>query len=274
MSDPVLESAPRSRRALLAAAAGVAAAAAATVVAPAAALAADPDDVVKNQDNATTAVTSITQSTADTDAFQAHGLGKGSGVVGTTDATTNAGLLGLAGDASQSAYVTQPFDLDAGVYGYAAQTGLSSGVFAEGPIGVYAFGDFATYADGGTVGVFASAALSGTAVHAHAGTGAAPAPLTNVALLGTVTSRSQVGIYARGRAVLPDRSGRATIAKGKASKTVSVANMTSSNAAYAVLNTNRSGVYVRAVVPASGKITIYLNKAVPASTSIAWLVLG
>ena len=37
--------------------------------------------------------------------------------------------------------------------------------------------------------------------------------------------------------------------------------MTSSNAAYAVLNTNRSGVYVRAVVPAAGKITIYLNKA-------------
>ena len=77
MSDPVLESAPRSRRALLAAAAGVAAAAAATVVAPAAALAADPDDVAKSQDNATTAVTSITQSTADTDAFQAHGLGTG-----------------------------------------------------------------------------------------------------------------------------------------------------------------------------------------------------
>lgn len=274
MSDPVLESVPRSRRALLAAAAGVAAAAAATVVAPAAALATDPDDVVKSQDNATTAVTSITQSTADTDAFQAHGLGTGTGVVGTTEGTTNAGVVGLAGDTSLSVYATQLFDIDAGLYGYANQTGLSSGILAEGPVGVYGYGDFAVYADGGTVGVFASAAPSGTAVHAHAGAGQPPAPLTNVALLGTVTSRNQVGIYARGRAVLPDRSGRTTIAKGKASKTVSVANMTSGNYAYAVLNTSRSGVYVRAVVPGSGKITIYLNKAVPASTSVAWLVLG
>ena len=175
MSDPVLDSAPRSRRALLAAAAGVAAAAAATVVAPAATLATDPDDVVKSQDNATTAVTSITQSTADTDAFLANGLGKGAGVIGTTDATTNAGVVGLAGDASQSIYVTQPFDVDAGVYGYAFQTGLSSGIFAEGPVGVYGFGDYAAYADGGTVGLFASAVLGGTAVQAHAG-GGTPLP--------------------------------------------------------------------------------------------------
>jgi hypothetical protein len=274
MSDPVPESAPRSRRALLAAAAGVAAAAAATVVAPATTLATDPDDVVKGQDNATTAVTSITQSTADTDAFQAHGLGNGTGVVGTTEGTVNAGVVGLAGDTSLSVYTTQPFDIDAGLYGYANQTGLSSGILAEGPVGVYGYGDFAVYADGGAVGVFASSALSGTAVHAHGGGGQPPAPISDVALLGTVTSKSNTGIRAYGRAVLPDRSGRTTIAKGKASKTVSVANMTSSNYAYAVLNTNRTGVYVRAVVPASGKITIYLNKAAPASTSIAWLVLG
>jgi hypothetical protein len=116
--------------------------------------------------------------------------------------------------------------------------------------------------------------MPGTAVHAHAGTAAAPAPVPNVALLGTVSAKSQIGVYARGRAVLPDRSGRVTIAKGKASKTVSVANMTASNAAYAVINTNRSGLYVRAVVPATGKITIYLNKAATGTTSVAWLVLG
>ena len=77
MSEPVQELAPRSRRALLAAAAGAAAAAAATIVVPATALAADPNDVVKDTDNATTAVTSISQGTTDTDAFQANGLGAG-----------------------------------------------------------------------------------------------------------------------------------------------------------------------------------------------------
>jgi hypothetical protein len=271
----VQEFAPRSRRALLAAAAGAAAAAAATIVVPATALAADPNDVVKDTDNATTAVTSISQGTTDTDAFQANGLGAGSGVIGTTDATTNAGVVGLAGDATGSVYVGQPFDIDAGVYGFAAQTGLSAGVFADGPTGVYGFGDYGVYADGQTVGVFASAQPSGTAVHAHAGsTLNVPPPLSNVALLGTVVSKSQAGIYARGRAVFPDRSGKTTIAKGKSSKAVSVGNMTAGNYAFAVLNTNRSGVYVRAVVPASGKITIYLNKAAPASTSVAWFVLG
>jgi hypothetical protein len=274
MSEPVFEPRPRSRRALLAAAAGVAAAAAATVIAPATALATDPDDVAKNQDNATTAVTSITQTTDSTDAFQARGLGTGVGVIGRTDFAKNAGVVGLAGDPALSIFVTQPFDIDAGIYGYSNVTGISAGILAEGPTGVYGTGDFGVYADGFTVGLFASAVGPGTAVQAHAGTGLAPAPLTNAALMGTVSAKSQIGIYARGRAVFPDRSGRTTITKGHASKTVSVANMTSGNAAYAVLNTSRTGVYVRAVVPGTGKITIYLNKAVPASTSIAWLVLG
>ena len=44
--------------------------------------------------------------------------------------------------------------------------------------------------------------------------------------------------------------------------------------AFAVLNSSRSGIYVRAVVPAAGKITIYLNKAVSSSTYVSWLVLG
>ena len=98
--------------------------------------------------------------------------------------------------------------------------------------------------------------------------------MTNVALLGTVTSKAQAGIYARGRAVFPDRSGRVTFKATEKTKAVSVGSATSSNYAFAVLNANRSGVYVRAVVPASGKITIYLNKAPGSSTSVAWFLLG
>lgn len=275
MSEPSQGAMPRSRRALLVAAAGAAAAAAATVVVPASALAADPNDVVMGQDNATVALTSITQGTTDADAFQANGNGAGVGLIGTTDSTTQAGVIGLAGDITDSAYTTSAtYPLDSGVYGFAAQSGASSGVFGEGPTGVYGWGDYGVYADGGSVGVFASAYPSGTAVHAHAGTGVPPASVPNTALMGSVTSNNQAGVLAYGRVMFPTRSGRVTFKAGQSSKAVTVSGMTSANFAYAVLNTSRPGVYVRAVVPASGKITIYLSKAPSSSTSVAWLVLG
>jgi hypothetical protein len=274
MSELAHEDAPRSRRALLLAAAGAAGAAAASMAIPATTLGADPNDVVKNTENVTTALTAIAQGTTDTDAFAAYGNGTGVGVIGTTDLAQNAGVVGLRGDSSGSAYATQPFELDAGVYGYASGTNASAGILGEGMTGVYAYGDIGLFADGDTIGVFAMARPNGAAVHAHAGSGSAPASLTNVALLGTVTSKSQAGLHAKGRVQLPDRSGRVTFKAGDKTKSVSVASATSSNYAFAVLNTNRTGIYVRAVVPASGKITIYLNKAPSSSTSVAWVLLG
>ena len=190
MSDPVLESAPRSRRALLAAAAGVAAAAAATIVVPATALATDPDDVVKSQDNATTAVTSITQSTADTDAFQAHGLGDR--------------LRRRRDDRRDHERRRRrprgrcvPLRLrHAAVRHRRRRLRLSRtrpasppAILADGPDRRVRVRRLRGLCRRRTVGVFASAAPSGTAVHAHAGAGQPPAPLTNVALLGTVTSQ-------------------------------------------------------------------------------------
>ena len=247
--------------------------AAASVALPSAVLAADPNDVARDLDNPTTALTSITQGTAGTGAFAANGNGDGEGVIGTTDTIHTAGVLGIAGSPVGSAYDADT-DLDTGVYGFAGIDGTSSGVFGEGPTGVYGYGDYAVYADGGTVGVFASGYPQGTGVHAHAGTGAPPAPVTNVALLGTVTSTNQAGIYAKGRVIFRIRSGRTTITAGHSSKALSVADVTSSNICFAMLNSSRSGIYVRAVVPSTGKITIYLNKAVTATTYIAWLVLG
>lgn len=275
MTDSTLAPETRSRRALLGAAAGAAAAVAATAMAPAAALAADPNDVVLNQDNASTALTSITQGTADTAAFKAKGKGNGEGVVGTTDATLLAGVVGYAGDPADSIYVQQSFDLNAGVYGYAAQNDASSGVMAEGPTALYAFGDWGVWADGYGVGVFASAYNNGTGVHAHTGTVPAPAAVSNVALRGTVSNAaSQVGLQAYGRVQFPNRSGRVTFATGAASKAITVNGVSASNIAIAVLNANKTGVYVRAVVPATNKITIYLSKAAPSGTIVAWMVLG
>ena len=185
MTDTPEPTAPRTRRALLIGAAGVAAAAAATAITPAAALAHDADDVQHSADNATTAITSITQGTADTNAFEANGKGIGVGVVGRTEGTLNADVVGLGGPDTNSAYADHPFDIDAGVYGFANQTGISAGVMAEGPTALYAYGDWAVYADGGAVGIFAGALPAGTAVHAHAGTANPPAETTNVALRGT-----------------------------------------------------------------------------------------
>ena len=86
--------APRSRRALLAAAAGTAAAFAAPAALPLTAGAVDPDPVLKGDDNATTADTSITDSGADSTAVigNATGTGFGYGVLGTS--TAAGGVVG------------------------------------------------------------------------------------------------------------------------------------------------------------------------------------
>ena len=85
MSENEEQEAPRSRRSVLAAAAGATAAAVVGLAAPGAALAADPDDVIKNQDNATTELTSISQGSVNLPAFQANGNGEGAGLIGTSD---------------------------------------------------------------------------------------------------------------------------------------------------------------------------------------------
>jgi len=95
-----------------------------------------------------------------------------------------------------------------------------------------------------------------------------------VALYATVTTSTQAGIYAKGRVIFPNRSGRVSFSAGQSSKSVTVTGMTSSNYAFATVQKSVSGLYVRAVVPASGKITIYLSKAVTSATYVAWLVLG
>ena len=266
--------APRSRRSLLAAAAGSFAAVAASAVVPAAALAHDAEDVQKGADNGTTTVTSITQATSGANAFEAYGKGAGAGVVGTTDAVTQAGVVGLAGATSGAVYYGDgSLPIDAGVYGYASQDPAASGILGEGPTGVHAFGDWGVYADGYSVGVYAGA-IDGTALHAHVGAGSAPAEVRDVALRATVTSLSQVGLEAHGRIQLPNRSGRVSIAAGQSAKPVTVGGVTAANLAIAVLNTNASGYSVRAVVPSTNRITIYLNKAATSTLVVAWLVLG
>jgi hypothetical protein len=293
----------RSRRALLASAVGGAAAVAAAQLArPLSAAAGDPNDVVMNQDNPTTALTSITQGTAGLGAFAGSspdGVGVHGALTGTT--STWAGVVGTCGDVTGSAFeIASPITpLDTGVYGFAAQTDISTGIWGEAAQGGYAgvFGTGPTGVEGqGSIGVagfgdnFDAASIGGlfigearavvamsdlrTGVHAHVGTGTPPADLATTALFGSVTSTTQVGLEARGRVRFPNRSGRVKMLKGRYYVDVSVAGVTSSNYGFATLATYRSGRWVAAVVCYTGKVRILLNGTLTADAYVNWIALG
>jgi hypothetical protein len=82
-----------------------------------------------------------------------------------------------------------------------------------------------------------------------------------------------VGLQVIGK-VQFSRSGRVTILAGRSSIKVNLAGTTTSSRVFAVLHSNRSGRYVRAVVPTTGSFTIYLNTTVTANTFIAWFVIN
>jgi len=84
------------------------------------------------------------------------------------------------------------------------------------------------------------------------------------------------GIFVTGRAIFPTAQGLLTIAKGSRSVSAERPALTGDTLVLATLQQNRAGVYIQAAVadPAAGTVTIYLNKAVPAATKVAYLVLG
>jgi hypothetical protein len=251
-------SAPRSRRALLAAAAGGAAALAASAALPLTTLAADGQPVLQGKgtpDNDTTATTSITNSVADSDAFTAAAAGTGFGLTGSS--TGGAGIFGWSisapevFDPADGAYTgilgwspAAPIDAPAGV----GVAGVSDdwGVFGNGTVGVYGYG---------TLGVIGESASTAAGVTAWA------------------RSATDLALDVVGK-VRFSRSGRSSVAAGQSTKTVSLAGVSSSSRVFAVLHSNRSGRYVRAVVPTSGSFKIYLNSTVSSSTYVAWFVLN
>ena len=275
----------RSRRALLAAAAGGAAALAANAAMPLTTLAADPDDVVLGAHNTSPSSTSIATTTVGLPAFWASASGWGEGVTGRSETGpglvgTSEGGFGVRSSSTSAAgvYATSGDGTDAaaigdtqytGVYGWAPAAPaelpyLGSGVWGssddigvvgDGYWGVQAFGYYGVWAEG------------------HVAVRGAASDPGGYGLLGVGNPASQYGLRVDGKVRLTHRSGRATIGAGKSSVSVTVTGITSSAKVYAVLNSNRSGRYVRAVVAATSKITIYLNSTVSSSTYVAWLVL-
>jgi hypothetical protein len=247
--------APRSRRALLAAAAGSAAALAASAALPLAAAAHDPDDIQAGADNATTATTSITDSTADSVAFAASAQGTGFGVQASS--ATGAGVYAWSVSANPSIL---PADVAyTGAYGWAPTTAnpdfLGAGVWGDSEdVGVIGTGDIGMLAIG-NVGIWGESIGPDAAV---------------VALAAEPTS---LALDVRGK-VKFSRSGRATVAKNHSTVTVTLAGVTTSSRVFAVLFTNRTSRYVRAAVPSNGSFRIYLNASVSATTYVSWFVLN
>jgi len=289
--------APQSRRRVLIAATGGVAALAASRLASPIRVAAVSVPVNLNEDNASTAVTSISQGTTDTDAFAATADGAGTGITGTSDTgvgvkATNSehdlpAMAALRGDITGSS-LDVGTRLPVGAYGFAngepgatgvlGETGVGLGVFGAafdtGGFGMLAIGDLGAYIEGAD-GVTAFSDHNGVAVHAHVSPGTIPpVPPTNTAIFASVGSTSQVGLEAQGRIKFTNRSGRAKILKNQSSVSVTVPGVASGMFAFAVLNASRTGRWVRAAAIATNKLTIYLNTSVTSDTYVSWLILG
>jgi hypothetical protein len=255
----------RSRRALLAAAAGGAAALAANAALPLTALAADPNDVVRNEDNPTTATTSISNSTDGSNGFAVNATGIAAALVGTS--TGAAGVYAISVDGTDAAVIDNTSYT--GVYGWSPSTGpeaefAGAGVVGQSPdIGVYGDGYY------GSVGW----GFYGTAGFGHVGVLGAAMDDGGYGVYAVGDTVSNFGLRVDGKIRLTNRAGRASIRAGRSSVVVNVAGATTVSRVYAALNSNRSGRYVRAVVPSAGKITIYLNSTVSASSTVSWLLL-
>ena len=265
-----------SRRALLAAAAGGAAALAAQAALPLAAQAHDVDDVQLGVTNTATSTTGIDSSaTADVNAFAATAGGTGSAVVATSANGEAIVAANTGNDLAAGAYVTSGDTTNAvdpanaaytGAYVFTPSANSASfvaagvwgdsediGVFGSGGTGVSGFGYFGVYGE--------SAAAAGTGVYARGYT----APGSSVP--------SGRALYVDGKVGFR-RSGKTSISAGHSSKVVNVSGVTSSSLVFAQLGSNRSGRWVRAVVAATGKFTIYLNTTVSSTTSIIWWVIN
>jgi hypothetical protein len=95
-------------------------------------------------------------------------------------------------------------------------------------------------------------------------------PAAGVAVYARAGTTSQVALQVVGKAKFT-RSGKVTF--NASSKTVSLAGVSTTSFVLANLQTSVSGLYVRAVVPASGSFKIYLSKSPGKKVTVGWLVL-
>ena len=176
------------------------------------------------------------------------------GMVGSSKTAT--GVVGVSTD-SVGIHGTTGSQTAPGVFGWALGTGVcgASGGALTPPdslpikTGVYGY----AAQDGSANGVYGRSTV-GTGVYAQAENG------------GTALKVSGKASFSR--------SGTLSLASGKSSIAMGVSGLTSGSLVFAVVRSGDGGVWVRKVLPASGKFTIYMNRAVSSPTKVNWIAFG
>jgi hypothetical protein len=259
----------KSRRALLTAAAASAAALAAQAAVPLAARADDPNDVVKEVNNVTTDTTGIDSSaTADVNAFSAAAGGTGNAVVATAEDAPAIAASNTGADVATAMYVTSGDATDAAPLENTAYTGAYG--FTEV---VPEFLGTGLWGDSLDTGVLATGANTGTIGYGFWGVYGESSSPGGIGIYAYAPSTDRRALYVDGKVGFR-RSGRTTISAGQSSRVISLTGVSSSSLVFAQIASNRSGRWVRAVVPTTGKFTIYLNTSVTVTTYVIWWVIN
>ena len=128
------------------------------------------------------------------------------------------------------------------------------------------------WGDSPDIGVFGSGGLGVNGYGAVGVEGDANSNAGSIGVWAWTPSASQIALKVTGRVSL-SMSGRLTMSTGTASKAVTLAGVTATSKVFAVLATSETGRWVRAVVPAAGKFTVYLNTTLTSSAVVSWFVL-
>jgi hypothetical protein len=235
--ETTLTTAASTRRALLAGSLGAFVAYVAQALGrPLAARAADGDVIHVGDDLTATSRTRIVNTTNSEDVIYAEATLAGPG-----DAISGVAVRGISkSNAGVAGSSTEHVGVDGSSISFAGVQGRSgSGVGVHGV--------------GGSAGVFGWSD-AGIGVHAQGG--------------GTA-------LRVDGKATF-SRSGRLTLTAGQSSIAKTGLLLSRYSLVLAVLQTNRPGIYVRAVVanPSTSSFRVYLNTAVPGTTNVAWFVLN
>jgi len=152
----------------------------------------------------------------------------------------------------------------------------------KGSLGVYGHGqDFGVYADtaGTGTGVYGGGGGDGGTGVYGAGTGTGPGVIGTAPGAGSGVLAENTGtgpaLTVSGRAFF-STAGVLTVSAGQSSVTKTGVTLTGSSLLFATLQQNHSGVWVQSAVPdvAGSSFTVHLNKAVAASTTVAWFTIN
>jgi hypothetical protein len=306
--------APRTRRAVLAAAlGGVAATALHALGRPQPVSAANGDPVLAGQAVTATAATSVANTADGTALLAVSGVDSVApaakiGIYGYANQDANA--RAIYGKSLLGTGVWGNSDTGRGLFGRStAGTGISAqsdtgrAVFAGnsaadktailgqntgGSAGVQGFsGGSLPPAPEPQTGVEGVSNLSTNANGVHGessiGTGVWGETTDGLGVAGTGTGVNSVGVFASGGIGLYvdgpayfSASGKKTISSGSSTTIAVPGGLGSGSIALAVLQTNRTGVWVRAITQnlTNGTITVYLNTSVTSSTVIGWFVIN